>query len=47
MGAAIGREFSYELVATVARRTGEQLRDALDQLTAAGLGHIALEAQTL
>src|SRR4029077_3385670 len=37
IGAAIGREFSYELLAAVARRTGEQLREALDQLTAAGL----------
>ena len=37
IGAAIGREFSYELLAAVGRRTGRQLRDALDQLTAAGL----------
>jgi class 3 adenylate cyclase/predicted ATPase len=36
-GAALGREFSYELLAAVARRTEEQLRDALDQLVAAGL----------
>ncbi len=37
IGAAIGREFSYELLAAVARRTEDQLRDALDQLVGAGL----------
>ena len=37
IGAAIGREFSYDLLAAVARRTDEQLRSALDQLTEAGL----------
>jgi len=37
VGAAIGREFSYELLAAVAHRTDNQLRDALDQLVAAGL----------
>jgi predicted ATPase len=36
IGAAIGREFSYDLLAAVARRPG-QLRDALDQLVEAGL----------
>jgi len=36
-GAALGREFSYKLMAAVARRTEEQLGDALDQLVAAGL----------
>ena len=37
IGAAIGREFSYELIAAVARRTDAQLISALDQLTDAGL----------
>jgi tetratricopeptide (TPR) repeat protein len=37
IGAALGREFSYELLAAVARRTGDDLRDALGQLTEAGL----------
>jgi class 3 adenylate cyclase/tetratricopeptide (TPR) repeat protein len=37
IGAAIGREFSYELLAKVARRTDAQLTSALDQLTEAGL----------
>ncbi|MER8388773.1 AAA family ATPase [Mesorhizobium sp. M1428] len=37
IGAAIGREFSYELLAAVARRTDAQLTGALDQLTEAGL----------
>ena len=37
IGAAIGREFSYELLAAVARRPDDQLRDALDQLVDAGL----------
>jgi class 3 adenylate cyclase/predicted ATPase len=37
IGAALGREFSYELLAAAARRTDTQLRDALDQLTEAGL----------
>ena len=37
IGAAIGREFSYELMAAVAHRSEDQLIDALDQLTAAGL----------
>ena len=37
IGAAIGREFSYELLAAVARRTDAQLTSALDQLTEAGL----------
>ena len=32
IGAAIGREFSYDLLAAVARRPEGQLRDALDQL---------------
>ena len=37
IGAAIGREFSYELLAAVAHRTDAQLIGALDQLTEAGL----------
>ena len=37
IGAAIGREFSYELLAAVAHRTDERLRGALDQLVDAGL----------
>jgi tetratricopeptide (TPR) repeat protein len=37
IGAAIGREFSYDLLAAVARRPESQLRDALDQLLDAGL----------
>src|SRR4029453_332463 len=37
IGAALGREFSYELLAVVARRTDEGLRGALDQLVAASL----------
>jgi class 3 adenylate cyclase/predicted ATPase len=35
--AALGREFSYDLVAAVANRSDEQVRDALRQLTAARL----------
>lgn len=37
IGAAIGREFSFELLAAVARRPENQLGDALDQLVRAGL----------
>ena len=37
IGATIGREFSYELLAAVANRGENQLRDALDQLVGAGL----------
>ena len=37
IGAAIGREFSYELLAAIARRGDGELRSALDQLTEAGL----------
>jgi tetratricopeptide (TPR) repeat protein len=37
IGAAIGREFSHELVAAVARRPEQLVRDALDQLVNAGL----------
>ena len=37
IGAAIGREFSYELVAAVAPRTKGELEDALERLTASGL----------
>ncbi len=37
IGAAIGREFSYEVLEAVAHRPGDQLRDALDRLTDAGL----------
>ena len=36
-GAAIGREFSYELLRSVATIQDNRLRDALDQLTDAGL----------
>jgi class 3 adenylate cyclase/tetratricopeptide (TPR) repeat protein len=37
IGAGLGREFSYEVLAAVARRPSEQLRDALDRLVNAGL----------
>src|SRR5205823_12194234 len=37
IGAALGREFSYDLLAAVAQRSDHQLRDALNQLTEAGL----------
>jgi predicted ATPase/class 3 adenylate cyclase len=37
IGAALGREFSYELLAAVASRTDDGLRGALDQLVDAGL----------
>jgi class 3 adenylate cyclase/tetratricopeptide (TPR) repeat protein len=37
IGAAIGREFSYAILEAVARRPPDQLRDALDQLSRAGL----------
>lgn len=37
IGAAIGREFSFDLVASVARRSKEELLAALDQLVDAGL----------
>ena len=37
IGAALGREFSYEMLAAVARRSESELRDALDRLTEAGL----------
>jgi class 3 adenylate cyclase/predicted ATPase/energy-coupling factor transporter ATP-binding protein EcfA2 len=37
IGAALGREFPYELLAAVARRTDDQLRGALEQLVGAGL----------
>ncbi|HTV30569.1 MAG TPA: adenylate/guanylate cyclase domain-containing protein [Xanthobacteraceae bacterium] len=37
IGAAIGREFSHELLAAVARHSERQLGEALDQLTFAGL----------
>jgi predicted ATPase len=37
IGAALGREFSHELLAAVPCRSQEQLRDALDQLVGAGL----------
>lgn len=37
IGAALGREFSYELLTAVARRSDERLRGALDQLVDAGL----------
>jgi class 3 adenylate cyclase/predicted ATPase len=37
IGAVIGREFSFELLAAVAGRGGQELRAALDRLTDAGL----------
>jgi predicted ATPase len=37
VGAAIGREFSYELLAAVAQRNAAELDAALDQLVVAGL----------
>jgi predicted ATPase len=37
IGAAVGREFSYELIAALARRTEEELDDALQQLVSSGL----------
>ena len=37
MGAAIGRDFSYQLIAAVAQRTEVELRDALSRLVDAGL----------
>jgi len=41
VGAVIGREFSYELLASVADQTGERLREELHRLVEAGLliGH--------
>ena len=37
IGATIGREFSYELLAAVAKKPDADLQDALAQLTSAGL----------
>jgi class 3 adenylate cyclase/predicted ATPase len=37
IGAAIGREFSYELLATIADRSATEVRDALDRLGDASL----------
>jgi class 3 adenylate cyclase/predicted ATPase len=37
IGAAIGREFSYQLISAVAGRSDTELADALDRLTDAGL----------
>src|SRR5262249_48969875 len=37
IGAALGREFSYETLAAVTGRPDDELRDALDQLAGAGL----------
>jgi len=37
VGSALGRQFSYELLAAVARRTAAELDGALDQLVVAGL----------
>ena len=37
IGAAIGREFSYELLAAVADRSDDQLQGALEELVASGL----------
>ncbi len=36
-GAAIGREFRYELIAAIANRPEPELREALERLTSAGL----------
>ena len=40
IGAAIGREFSYELIEAVALRTKGELNSALQQLTASGLAFL-------
>ena len=54
IGAAIGREFSYELLAAVASLSDDELREALDRLSQlrAGLppwqparGHLYLQAR--
>jgi tetratricopeptide (TPR) repeat protein len=37
IGAALGREFSYEMLAAVAPRSGAELDDALERLTRSGL----------
>jgi predicted ATPase len=37
VGAVIGREFSYSLLASVARKPESELKSALDRLTASGL----------
>ena len=37
IGAAIGREFSHALLASVAHKEEKALRSALDRLTSAGL----------
>src|SRR5205814_4122154 len=37
IGAVFGREFSYELIEPVAKRSEAELRDALNRLTEAGL----------
>jgi class 3 adenylate cyclase/tetratricopeptide (TPR) repeat protein len=37
LGAAVGREFSYEVIAALARRTDAQLRGALEKLVSSGL----------
>ncbi len=37
IGAALGREFSYELLAAVAERSEEELEEALEQLAGTGL----------
>ena len=37
IGATIGREFSYEVLRSVAERPDDQLRDAVDRLISAGL----------
>jgi class 3 adenylate cyclase/tetratricopeptide (TPR) repeat protein len=37
IGAAVGRRFSYELIAALAQRTDEQLRQALEHLVGSGL----------
>ena len=37
IGAVLGREFSYELLAAVAQRNAAELNAALDQLVGAGL----------
>ena len=39
IGAAIGREFSYEIISAVAPRAKAELEDALERLTASGLAY--------
>ena len=46
IGAAIGRDFPYELLAAVAQRSEAKLQDALSRLTGAGLVFSAAYPQT-